>query len=187
MEMLHKIGSVDKVADFVKQEFDAGRVIFGLGHAVYDTDDPRAQIVASMSKVLEERSGKSKWYEISAELEKTGKAEFRKRKESDIYVNVDFYSGSLYNSMGIPADLFTPVFAISRIAGWCAHVIEEQFAGAAPKPLPAPPRTAPDQHAGGRPETHQPDRGGEEAGAEVPRQIAGGVQGERELGDRRRE
>jgi citrate synthase len=125
---------VDKVTDFVNQEFDAGRVIFGLGHAVYDTDDPRAEIIASMSKVLEDKRGKSHWYEISAKLEKTGKAEFKKRKGSDIYVNVDFYSGSLYYSMGIPADLFTPVFAISRIAGWCAHVVEEQFAGAAPKP-----------------------------------------------------
>ncbi len=134
MEMLFKIGSVDKVKDYVKQEFDAGRVIFGLGHAVYDTDDPRAHIVASMSKVLEERSGKTKWYEISANLEKTGKEEFKKLKGKDIFVNVDFYSGSLYNSLGIPVDLFTPVFAISRIAGWCAHVVEEQFAGAAPKP-----------------------------------------------------
>ncbi len=134
MEMLFKIGSVEKVKDYVKQEFDAGRVIFGLGHAVYDTDDPRAHIVASMSKVLEERSGKTKWYEISANLEKTGKAEFKKLKGKDIYVNVDFYSGSLYHSLGIPVDLFTPVFAISRIAGWCAHVVEEQFAGAAPKP-----------------------------------------------------
>jgi citrate synthase len=134
MEMLFKIGSLDKVRDYVNQEFDAGRVIFGLGHAVYDTDDPRAHIVASMSKVLEERIGKTQWYEISAKLEKAGKEEFKKRKGRDIYVNVDFYSGSLYYSLGIPADLFTPVFAISRIAGWCAHVIEEQFAGAAPKP-----------------------------------------------------
>ena len=134
MEMLHKIGSVDKVADYVNQEFDAGRVIFGLGHAVYDTDDPRAKIIASMSKVLEDKSGKSQWYAISAQLEKIGKAEFKKRKGSDIYVNVDFYSGSLYNAMGIPADLFTPVFAVARIPGWCAHVVEEQFAGAAPKP-----------------------------------------------------
>lgn len=135
MEMLFKIGSVDKVRDYVNQEFDAGRVIFGLGHAVYDTDDPRAYIVASMSKVLEDRIGKDKWYEISAKLEKTGKEEFKKRKDRDIYVNVDFYSGSLYHSMGIPVDLFTPIFAISRISGWCAHVIEEQFAGAAPKPM----------------------------------------------------
>ena len=67
-------------------------------------------------------------------LEQIGKEEFKKLKGRDIYVNVDFYSGSLYNSLGIPVDLFTPVFAISRIAGWAAHVVEEQFAGAAPKP-----------------------------------------------------
>jgi citrate synthase len=133
--MLFKIGSVDAVKDFVNQEFDAGRVIFGLGHAVYDTDDPRAHILAPMSKVLGERAGETKWYEISTMLEKTGKEEFKKRKNRDIYVNVDFYSATLYYSMGIPVDLFTPVFAISRISGWSTHVIEEQFAGAAPKPM----------------------------------------------------
>ena len=135
MEMLFKIGSPDAVKDYVNQEFDAGRVIFGLGHAVYDTDDPRAFIVADMSRAMEEKIGKTRWYEISALLEKTGKEEFRRRKDRDIYVNVDFYSGSLYLSLGIAVDLFTPVFAISRISGWCAHVIEEQFAGAAPKPM----------------------------------------------------
>ena len=135
MEMLQKIGSVDAVEDYVNQEFDAGRVIFGLGHAVYDTDDPRAHIIESMSKVMEDKTGKANWLKISQVLEKTGKEEFRKRKGKDIYVNVDFYSGSLYDSMGIAVDLFTPVFAISRIAGWCTHVIEEQFAGAAPKPM----------------------------------------------------
>jgi citrate synthase len=135
MEMLFKIGSPDAVKDYVNQEFDAGRVIFGLGHAVYDTDDPRAYIVSAMSKAMEEKIGKTRWYEISALLEKTGKAEFKRRKNRDIFVNVDFYSGSLYLSLGIPVDLFTPVFAISRISGWCAHVIEEQFAGAAPKPM----------------------------------------------------
>jgi citrate synthase len=135
MEMLFKIGSPEAVKDYVNQEFDAGRVIFGLGHAVYDTDDPRAYIVSAMSKAMEERIAKTKWYEISALLEKTGKEEFKRRKGKDIYVNVDFYSGSLYLSLGIPVDLFTPVFAISRISGWCAHVIEEHFAGAAPKPM----------------------------------------------------
>lgn len=135
MEMLYKIGSPENVKDYVNQEFDAGRVIFGLGHAVYDTDDPRAYIVAEMSKAMENKTGKTRWYETSALLEKTGKAEFKRRKGSDIYVNVDFYSGSLYLSLGIPVDLFTPVFAVARISGWCAHVIEEQFAGAAPKPM----------------------------------------------------
>jgi len=135
MEMLFRIGSPEAVEDYVNQEFDAGRVIFGLGHAVYDTDDPRAFIVSAMSKAMEEKIGKSRWHETSALLEKTGKAEFKRRKGSDIYVNVDFYSGSLYLSLGIPVDLFTPVFAIARISGWCAHVIEEHFAGAAPKPM----------------------------------------------------
>ena len=135
MEMLFKIGSPEAVADYVNQEFDAGRVIFGLGHAVYDTDDPRAYIVSEMSQAMEEKIGKTRWHETSALLEKTGKAEFKRRKGSDIYVNVDFYSGSLYLSLGIPVDLFTPVFGIARISGWCAHVIEEQFAGAAPKPM----------------------------------------------------
>ena len=135
MEMLFKIGSPEAVEDYVNQEFDAGRVIFGLGHAVYDTDDPRAFIVSDMSRAMEEKIGKTRWHETSALLEKTGKAEFKRRKGSDIYVNVDFYSGSLYLSLGIPVDLFTPVFAIARISGWCAHVIEEQFAGAAPKPM----------------------------------------------------
>lgn len=134
MEMLQKIGDPDKAADFVQQEFDAGRKIFGLGHAVYDTDDPRAHILSPMSKVLCERIGEPQWYEISKTLEDTGKAEFRRRKDRDIYVNVDFYSASLYYAMGIPIDLFTPVFALSRVAGWTAHVIEEQYADAAPKP-----------------------------------------------------
>jgi citrate synthase len=134
MEMLSEIGSVDKVEAYVKAQFDAGRKIFGLGHAVYDTDDPRAFILAPMSRSMGERIGDTRWYEISQAIEKTAKAEFKKRKGKDIYVNVDFYSASLYYTMGIPIDLFTPVFAISRVSGWGAHVIEEYFGGAAAKP-----------------------------------------------------
>jgi len=134
METLSEIGSADKVDAYVNQQFDAGRKIFGLGHAVYDTDDPRAHILAPMSKRMGERIGDNRWYEISQLLEETAKAEFKRRKGKEIYVNVDFYSASLYYAMGIPIDLFTPVFAISRISGWTAHVIEEYFAGAAPKP-----------------------------------------------------
>ena len=119
----------------MNEQFDAGRKIFGLGHAVYDTDDPRAFILAPMSKKMGDRINDTKWYEISQLIEKVGKAEFKRRKGKDIYVNVDFYSASLYYAMGIPIGLFTPVFAISRISGWTAHVIEEYFAGAAPKPM----------------------------------------------------
>lgn len=134
MEMLKKIGSVDQVDAYVEQELEAGRVIFGLGHAVYQVDDPRAHILAPMSKILGERINEPRWYEISQALEKAGKSAFKARKGIDIFVNVDFYSASLYYAMGIDIDLFTPVFAISRIAGWTAHVIEERFGEAAAKP-----------------------------------------------------
>ena len=135
MEMLIEIGSPDNVENYVRQRFDTGQRIMGFGHAVYRVDDPRAHILEPMSKVVGERFNETKWYEISALLEKVAKEEFHNRKGRDIPVNVDFYSASLYYGMGIPTDLFTPIFAISRVAGWNAHVIEEQFAEAAPKPM----------------------------------------------------
>jgi citrate synthase len=135
MQTLLEIGSIGKVEDYVNRQFDAGRVIFGLGHAVYKVDDPRALILAPMSKKMGELTGQTQWYEISRALEKNGKEIFKKRKGLDIFVNVDFYSASLYYTMGIPLDFFTPVFAISRVSGWVAHIIEEQFAGAAEKPV----------------------------------------------------
>ncbi|MEZ4528376.1 MAG: citrate/2-methylcitrate synthase [Desulfobacterales bacterium] len=135
MQMLMKIGSPDAIDDYIKNQLESGGLIMGLGHAVYKVDDPRALILAPMSQKMGERTGESKWYEMSALLEKKAKAAFKQRKNMDIFVNVDFYSASLYSSMGIDMDLFTPLFAISRIAGWVAHVLEEQFAEAAPKPM----------------------------------------------------
>jgi citrate synthase len=135
MKMLLEIGSTDKVAEFVNRELDAGRKIFGLGHAVYDVDDPRTYILAPISKALGERKGDTRWFDISNLLVKTAKEVFRRRKGADIPVNVDFYSATVYHYLGIPVDLFTPVFAVARVAGWTAHIIEEQFAGAAPKPV----------------------------------------------------
>lgn len=134
MEMLQKIDSPDQVEGYIDEILDTGQKIFGLGHAVYQVDDPRAHILAPMSKTMGERLGETKWYEISKLLEQQGKQAFKERKGRDIFVNVDFYSASLYYSMGIPIDFFTPVFAISRVAGWAAHVLEERFAEAAPKP-----------------------------------------------------
>ncbi|MCJ8500977.1 citrate/2-methylcitrate synthase [Desulfatitalea alkaliphila] len=135
MRMLLDIGSPDKAEAYVNRVLDEGKKIMGLGHAVYKTDDPRAHILAPMSKRAGELAGDTRWYEISKILEEKGKKAFKERKGTDIYVNVDFYSASLYYSMGIPVDLYSPLFAISRVAGWTAHVIEEQFAGAAPKPM----------------------------------------------------
>lgn len=134
MHMLQDIGSPDKVEAYVQNILDTGGVIMGLGHAVYQTDDPRAHILAPMSKTLGERAGDTTWYDLSKRLEKVGKQAFKEKKGREIYVNVDFYSASLYHYMGVASDLFTPLFAISRISGWAAHVIEEQFGGAAAKP-----------------------------------------------------
>jgi len=132
MNMLMEIGSADKVEAYVQNILDTGGVIMGLGHAVYQTDDPRAHILAPMSQTLGERAGDTTWYDLSKKLEKVGKQAFKEKKGREIYVNVDFYSASLYHYMGIASDQFTPLFAISRIAGWTAHVIEEQFGGAKP-------------------------------------------------------
>jgi len=135
MQMLKVIGSVDNIDGYIENQLQKGGKIMGLGHAVYKVDDPRALILAPMSQRMGERIDEPQWYAISKKLEEKAKAAFRKRKNMEIYVNVDFYSASLYHAMGIDMDLFTPIFAISRIAGWVAHVIEEQFAGAAAKPM----------------------------------------------------
>jgi citrate synthase len=134
MQMLMNIGTVEAVEPYVNRILNAGDKIMGLGHAVYNTDDPRALILAPLSKRLGERIGEPRWYEISKAIEEKGKALFFKKKGKEIYVNVDFYSASVYYAMGIPIDLFTPVFAISRAAGWTAHVIEEHFGDVA-KPV----------------------------------------------------
>jgi len=135
MEMLQRIGTVERVSEYVRSELDAGNKIMGLGHAVYAVDDPRAKILEPMSRILWEKRGDLKWYELSKAVERVSREEFRKRKGIELPVNVDFYSASVYHAMGIPIDLFTPVFAVSRVAGWTAHVIEEQFAGASAKPV----------------------------------------------------
>lgn len=135
MQMLLEIGTADRVESYVKTQLEAGEKIMGLGHAVYHVDDPRAHILAPMSRAVGQRSGQPQWYEMSRILEKKAKEVFRKLKGRDIPVNVDFYSASLYYAMGIPIDLFTPIFAMARVAGWTAHIIEEQFAEAAPKPM----------------------------------------------------
>jgi citrate synthase len=134
MKMLKAIGSPENIDAYINNILDSGGLIMGLGHAVYQTDDPRALILAPMSQRMGEITGDTRWYELTKELEIKGKQAFKKRKDRDIFCNVDFYSASLFYAMGIPLDLFTPVFALSRVSGWCAHIIEEQFAKAAPKP-----------------------------------------------------
>lgn len=134
MEMLKAVGTEEAVDDYIENVLSSGGRIMGLGHAVYQVDDPRALILAPMSERVGELNGDTRWYRLSRVIEERAKKAFKARKKMDIFVNVDFYSASLFYAMGIPMDFFTPIFALSRVAGWAAHVIEEQFATAAPKP-----------------------------------------------------
>ncbi len=133
MKMLFDIDKPERVEKWINSKLDAGEKIMGMGHAVYKTWDPRAKILSGISEKLAERTGNTKWFELSRKIENVVREEFKKRKGKEIYPNVDFYSPSIYCVMGIDPDLFTPVFAISRISGWCAHIIEEKFAEAQPK------------------------------------------------------
>ncbi|CAG0990212.1 MAG: hypothetical protein OIN86_02215 [Candidatus Methanoperedens sp.] len=133
MRMLFEIDNPDRVEKWINATLDAGKKIMGMGHAVYKTMDPRAKILSGISEKLAERTGNTKWFELSRKIENITRAEFKKRKGKEIYPNVDFYSPSIYCVMGIDPDLFTPLFAVSRMTGWCAHIIEEKFAEAQPK------------------------------------------------------
>jgi len=134
MQALQEIGSVDNVEGWVKEKLNSGGRIMGMGHAVYKTDDPRAKILREMSRRLAAKTN-TKWYDMTQKIEDVSKKEMRKRKRPEIFANVDLYSASVYYVMGIPVDLNTPIFAIARVAGWTAHIVEEKFAEAQPKPV----------------------------------------------------
>lgn len=133
MKMLLDIETVDNVEQWIKSSISKGEKIMGMGHAVYKTYDPRAQVLKELSRKLADRTG-DPWFEITQKVEQVTIDEIKKQKGIDIYPNVDLYSASLYYMLKFPMDLNTPIFAISRVAGWAAHIIEEKFAEAAPKP-----------------------------------------------------
>lgn len=135
VDMLKKIGSLDKVKSFVETELKNGDKIPGMGRKVYKMDDPRALILAPMARLMGEIAGETRWYTIAASLEKTVKETLKKERNIDIFVNLDYYSSLLYHALDIPQDLFAPVFAVSRVAGWAAHIIEEQFGHPSRKPV----------------------------------------------------
>ena len=133
MKMLLEIDDVDKVEQWVRKRLESGGRIMGMGHAVYRTTDPRSEVLAELSKAISKEKD-TKWYELTERVEKVTKKTMMQTRKMPIYPNVDLYSASLYYSLNIPIDLNTPIFAISRISGWNAHIIEEKFAEAAPKP-----------------------------------------------------
>jgi citrate synthase len=116
---LLEIGSADKVEPWLKQALAKKKKIMGFGHRVYRTEDPRATHLREMSRQLGERTGEKKWYEMSRKMEEV------MMREKHLNPNVDFYSATTYYALGIPTDLFTPIFACSRISGWTAHVLEQ--------------------------------------------------------------
>src|SRR5262249_3032554 len=122
MRLLFEVGegaSPDKAVDVVRAKLARKEKIPGFGHRVYHTEDPRATHLRQMSKELTARAGMPIWYEMSARIEALVKA------EKKLNPNVDFYSASTYHALGIHIDLFTPIFAVSRISGWTAHVLEQ--------------------------------------------------------------
>ena len=133
MKMLLEIGQIDKVPSWIKEKISQGERIMGMGHAVYRTYDPRAQVLKELSRNLAAKT-KEPWFDMTEKVETSTISEMKSQKNMDIYPNVDLYSASIYYMLKIPVDLNTPIFAISRVVGWAAHIIEEKFAEAAPKP-----------------------------------------------------
>jgi len=119
MRLLLEIGAVEKIEEVVRAKLARKEKIPGFGHRVYHTEDPRATHLRQMSRDLGQRAGQPVWYEMSQRIEALVKS------EKKLNANVDFYSASTYHALGIPIDLFTPIFAVSRISGWTAHVLEQ--------------------------------------------------------------
>ncbi|AGN01717.1 2-methylcitrate synthase/citrate synthase II [Salinarchaeum sp. Harcht-Bsk1] len=126
MEMLIEVDESDRdPLDWVKNATDEGRRIPGFGHRVYNVKDPRAKILQARCKELSEANGDEKWYDYTTTIEEY-LTEEQGLVEKGIAPNVDFYSGTVYYQLGIPVDMYTPIFAMSRVGGWVGHVLEYQ-------------------------------------------------------------
>jgi len=119
MKMEMEIGAVENAEAWIKQALAEKRKIMGFGHRVYKTKDPRAFILEDLSAQVATRAGTTKWLEMTRVIERTV------LMEKGLYPNVDLYSGSMYHVMGIATDLYTPIFALARISGWTAHILEQ--------------------------------------------------------------
>jgi citrate synthase len=119
MELLDEIRTTDRAEEVIKTKLANHERIMGFGHRVYKVEDPRATILREWSRKVGEAKHDLHYYDLLRKVEEVV------HREKGLYPNVDLYSGSVYSLMGIPKDLFTPVFAVSRVAGWTAHVLEE--------------------------------------------------------------
>lgn len=119
MKMLSEIGSLEKVDSYVYDKLENKEKIMGFGHRVYRKGDPRAKHLKEMSRKLTELTGEPHWFEMSNKIAQIVTS------EKNLPPNVDFYSASVYHSLGVDHDLFTPIFAVSRVSGWLAHILEQ--------------------------------------------------------------
>lgn len=119
MAMLENIGEADKAEEYIKNALNNKEKIMGFGHRVYKDGDPRAKHLKEMSEKLTKLTGEPKWFEMSVKIHEIVE------QEKGLKPNVDFYSASVYYSLGIQRDLFTPIFAVSRTSGWIAHILEQ--------------------------------------------------------------
>jgi len=120
IRMLLEIGEIDRAEAWIKSALAQKKRIMGFGHRVYHTEDPRATHLRRLSEALGREAGDLRWYEMSRIVERVVK------EQKGLNPNVDFYSGSTYYSMGIDPDLYTPIFVVSRVSGWTAHILEQQ-------------------------------------------------------------
>ena len=133
MKELLVLDEPSRVENWVKSKLNKGELIMGMGHAKYKTNDPRAIILKRIAEKLGRITNESKWYEMTQLIEETTKKEFWNLKQRNIHPNVDLYSASVYYMMGIDVEIYTSLFAVQRMVGWVAHIIEEKFAEAQPK------------------------------------------------------
>jgi len=125
MRTLEEIGQPERAEEYVEAILCAGKRIMGIGHRVYRTIDPRVHSLREMSRQLADVCGDDKWFRISEAVEMASDKALTARGKTKLKPNVDFYSASVYRMLGIPTEEFTPVFAVSRIAGWTAHLMEQ--------------------------------------------------------------
>jgi len=122
LDMLEEIGDPSKASAWLEHAVATKKKIMGMGHRVYKVKDPRATVLQELAEHVFAESGKPVRYDLALQLEA---AAVRILGPKGIYPNVDFFSGIIYESLGIPRDLFTPIFAIARVAGWLSHWLEQ--------------------------------------------------------------
>jgi citrate synthase len=119
MLMLKEIGTVEASRTWIEEALAGKKKVMGFGHRVYKNGDPRAKVLSQLSEKLGKKTGQPQWYQMSKDIDDV------MQSKKGLLPNVDFYSATVYYAMGIPIDIYTPIFAVSRVSGWLAHIFEQ--------------------------------------------------------------